>query len=121
MADVLAVRNTYQMENWSALIQECNASGLSNREFCQQRGISEKKLLLLAEEISESSGRCGIDGLSAIVTQQYAGQLSEEMFCGRWTDRIKALYWSGDDTSYCTNDDSMGNSNGHGLNRSFGS
>ena len=41
MADVLAVRNTYQMENWSALIQECNASGLRNREFCQQRGISE--------------------------------------------------------------------------------
>ena len=65
--------------------------------------------------------RRGIDGLAAIVTQQYAGQLSEEMFCGRWTDRIKALYWSGDDTSYCTNDDSMGNSNGHGLNRSFGS
>ena len=43
MADVLAVRNTYQMENWSALIQECNASGLRNREFCQQRGISEKR------------------------------------------------------------------------------
>lgn len=42
MADVLAVRNEYRMETWSALIQECNASGLSNREFCQQRGISEK-------------------------------------------------------------------------------
>lgn len=32
MADVLAVRNEYRMETWSALIQECNASGLSNRE-----------------------------------------------------------------------------------------
>ena len=42
MADVLAVRNKSRMENWSALIRECNASGLSNREFCQQRGISEK-------------------------------------------------------------------------------
>lgn len=42
MADVLAVRNKYRMENGSALIQECNASGLSNREFCRQRGISEK-------------------------------------------------------------------------------
>lgn len=42
MADVLAVRNEYRMETWSALIQECNVSGLSNREFCQQRGISEK-------------------------------------------------------------------------------
>ena len=43
--------------------------------------------------------RRGIDGLAAIVTQQYGGQLSEEslfLFCGRRTDRIKALYWSGD-------------------------
>ena len=32
MADVLAVRNEYGMETWSELIQECNASGLSNRE-----------------------------------------------------------------------------------------
>lgn len=42
MADVLAVRNTYRTENWMALIQECNASGLSNREFCRQHGVSEK-------------------------------------------------------------------------------
>ena len=42
MADVLAVRNEYRVGNWSALIQECNASGLSNREFCRQHGISEK-------------------------------------------------------------------------------
>ena len=43
--------------------------------------------------------RCGIDGLAAVVTQQYGGQLTEEslfLFCGRRTDRIKALYWSGD-------------------------
>ena len=25
------------------LIQECNTSGLTKREFCQQRGISEKR------------------------------------------------------------------------------
>ena len=43
--------------------------------------------------------RRGIDGLAAIVTQQYGGRLDEEslfLFCGRRTDRIKALYWSGD-------------------------
>lgn len=43
--------------------------------------------------------RCGIDGLAAVVTQQYGGNLNEEslfLFCGRRTDRIKALYWSGD-------------------------
>ena len=43
--------------------------------------------------------RCGIDGLAAIVKQQYGKSLDEEslfLFCGRRTDRIKALYWSGD-------------------------
>lgn len=42
MSDVLEVRNSYRAENWAMLIQECNSSGLTKREFCQQRGISEK-------------------------------------------------------------------------------
>ena len=42
MADVLAVRDEYRAQTWSMLIQECNNSGLTKREFCQQRGISEK-------------------------------------------------------------------------------
>ena len=43
--------------------------------------------------------RRGIEGLAAIVTQQFGQELSEEslfLFCGRRTDRIKALYFSGD-------------------------
>ena len=43
--------------------------------------------------------RCGIDGLAAIVSQQYGKALDEEslfLFCGRRTDRIKALFRSGD-------------------------
>lgn len=43
--------------------------------------------------------RLGIDGLAAVVTAQYGGHLDEEslfLFCGRRTDRIKALYWTGD-------------------------
>ena len=42
MADVLAVRDAYRAQNWAMVIQECSYSGLSNREFCRQRGISEK-------------------------------------------------------------------------------
>lgn len=42
MADVLAVRDEYRAQTWAGLIQECNTSGLTKREFCQQRGISEK-------------------------------------------------------------------------------
>ena len=42
MADVLAVRDEYRAQQWAMVIRECNSSGLSNREFCRQRGISEK-------------------------------------------------------------------------------
>jgi transposase len=43
--------------------------------------------------------RRGIDGLAAIVTQQYGRDMDEDslfLFCGRRTDRLKALYWCGD-------------------------
>lgn len=43
--------------------------------------------------------RRGIDGLASIVMLQYGMELKEDslfLFCGRRTDRIKALYWSGD-------------------------
>ena len=42
MGEVLAVRDAYRAREWAMLIQECSASGLTKREFCQQRGISEK-------------------------------------------------------------------------------
>lgn len=42
MADVLAVRNGYRLEQWAQIIAECQASGESNRKFCEMRGISEK-------------------------------------------------------------------------------
>ena len=43
--------------------------------------------------------RRGIDGLAAMVIQQFWQELREDslfLFCGRRTDRIKALYYSGD-------------------------
>ena len=42
MSDVLEVRDVYRAETWATLIQESNNSGLTKREFCRQRGISEK-------------------------------------------------------------------------------
>ncbi|MGM9549398.1 MAG: IS66 family insertion sequence element accessory protein TnpA [Faecousia sp.] len=42
MGEVLAVRDAYRAQEWAMLIQECSASGLTKREFCRQRGISEK-------------------------------------------------------------------------------
>ena len=43
--------------------------------------------------------RRGIDGLVAIVAGQFGKSIDEEslfLFCGRRTDRIKALYFNGD-------------------------
>ena len=43
--------------------------------------------------------RFGIDGLAAVVKQQYGSHFDEEslfLFCGRRRDRIKGLYWEKD-------------------------
>lgn len=59
MADVLAIRDEYWTQTWAMLIQECNSSGLTKREFCQQRGISEKSfyywLRKLRSQIAEAT------------------------------------------------------------------
>ena len=59
MADVLAVRDAYRAQQWETVVQECAASGLSNREFCRQRGIPEKSFYYwqrkLRQQIVESA------------------------------------------------------------------
>ena len=42
MADELAVQDEYRAQTWAMLIRECKASGMTNKDFCEQRGISEK-------------------------------------------------------------------------------
>ena len=42
MGEILQVRKAYRMEQWRQIIQDCQKSGLSNRAYCQQQGISEK-------------------------------------------------------------------------------
>lgn len=42
MGDVLAVRDGLRLQNWMEIIRECQESGLTNKEFCAQRGITEK-------------------------------------------------------------------------------
>ena len=59
MADVLAVRDEYRAQSWAMLIQESKPSGLTNKEFCEQRGISQKSFYYwqrkLRSHIIESS------------------------------------------------------------------
>ena len=38
----MEVRNTYRMERWRQIIQDCQKSGLSNKAYCEQQGLSEK-------------------------------------------------------------------------------
>lgn len=42
MGEILQVRNAYLMDQWRQIIQNCQKSGLSNKVYCQQQGISEK-------------------------------------------------------------------------------
>ena len=42
MDKVMVVRDEYRAQQWALVIQECQASGLTNKAFCEQRGISEK-------------------------------------------------------------------------------
>ncbi len=38
----MAVRDEYRAQTWARLIQESKSSGMTNKAFCIQRGISEK-------------------------------------------------------------------------------
>ena len=42
MTEVLAIRLEYRLQQWAQVVKDCNASGLSNREYCRQHDISEK-------------------------------------------------------------------------------
>ena len=42
MGDILAVRDEYRQIQWAAVIQECKASGLTNKEYCIRNRLSEK-------------------------------------------------------------------------------
>ena len=54
------MRDEYRAQNWALLIQECQASGLTNKEFCRQRGVSEKSyyywLKKLRAQLAEAAG-----------------------------------------------------------------
>lgn len=53
MADILAVRDEYRAHTWAMLIQECKASGMSNKDFCELKGVSEKSFYYLQRKFRE--------------------------------------------------------------------
>lgn len=55
MADVLAVRDEYRLQEWAQIHSRCRESGLSNREFCRQNGIAEKTFYYWLRKLRETA------------------------------------------------------------------
>lgn len=53
MADVLAVRDEYRAQQWATLIQESKTSGMTNKDFCELRGVSEKSFYYWQRKLRE--------------------------------------------------------------------
>lgn len=55
MSEAMEVRREYRLREWTRIIQECQASGLSNREYCRQKGISEKTYYYRLRQLREAA------------------------------------------------------------------
>ena len=55
MSEVIQVRSQYRMREWAKIIQECEASGLSNKEFCEQNGVSIKSYYYWLRKLREAA------------------------------------------------------------------
>ena len=55
MEDVLAVRDEYRLQSWTQVIRERQESGLTNKEFCAQRGIPEKTYYYWLRKVREAA------------------------------------------------------------------
>ena len=82
MADVLALRNEYRLQSWMEIIRECEESGMSNREFCSQRGISEKTYYYWLRKIRTAAATVIEPQLVRPGGTQTAGGCGPESPCG---------------------------------------
>ena len=82
MADVLAVRDEYRIQQWAVLIQECSASGLTNKEFCRQRGISEKSFYYWQRKLRQQIVEATSPQLVQLESQLETGDLLQIQFRG---------------------------------------
>ena len=71
MADVLAVRDEYRAQQWAMVIQECASSGLSNREFCRQHGISEKSFYYWQQKLRQQIVESAAHGWCSLSRRQF--------------------------------------------------
>jgi putative transposase len=55
MEDVLATRSEYRLQQWADMTRACRESGMSNKEFCRQNGISEKTYYYWLRRLREAA------------------------------------------------------------------
>ena len=82
MADVLAVRDEYREQQWAVLIQECSASGLTNKEFCRQRGISEKSFYYWQRKLRQQIVETALPQLVQLDSTPETGDLLQIQYRG---------------------------------------
>ena len=66
MGNAIQVRNEYRKQQWVQIIQECQGSGLSNKEYCRQQGISEKSYYYWLRKLRSAA----TEGLPQIVEME---------------------------------------------------
>ena len=82
MADVLAVRDAYRAQAWAVLIRECKGSGLSNKEFCIQRGVSEKSFYYWQKKLRTQLAEAAAPQLVQLAPTPEPAELLEIRFRG---------------------------------------
>lgn len=55
MGKALALRTEYRLQQWAQIVDDCNKSGMSNREFCAGRGVSEKTYYYWLRRLREAA------------------------------------------------------------------
>jgi len=75
MADVLAVREEYRLQEWAQIYRRCKESGLSNREFCRQNGIAEKTFYYWLKKLREAA----ISSQPELVALPESGNSADDM------------------------------------------
>ena len=67
---------------WTGLIQECKASGMTNKDFCIQRGISEKSFYYWQRKFREQVVEAATPQLVQIETVSASTELLQISFRG---------------------------------------
>ena len=82
MADVLAVRDEYRAQQWAMLIQESKSSGMTNKDFCIQRGVSEKSFYYWQKKLRTKLLKAAAPQLVQLESTPEAAELLQISFRG---------------------------------------